>query len=1216
MTHSSVNTRIIAGLTVGFLFAFGLLAQEFRSTITGQITDPSGAVVPKATVTAVNSESGQKYTVTTTDKGAYYIPYVLPGTYSVTASAPGFRTKRQENVLLQASQSSGLNFSLELGQATQTVTVSSAPPLIETETGSGGTVLSERELQNVPLNGRQIYTLIGTTPGSQFTQTQFGSGGFSGTRGWDVTNEYTIGGGVQGYQQFTLNGTNITQQSGGSFGTWELAPNVDALQEVNVMTTTYDARYGRTGGGTVNMVVKSGTNAYHGDFYEYLENGALDANNFENNLNGQPRQDLHQNQFGGVIGGPVKKDKIFFFGSFEGYKEGIPFTTVTSVPPAYLRPSNGSGVDFTQTGYTIFDPSTTTCATAGGTIGNCPNNNYARQEFPGDTIPASRISSIGANVLNLYPLPNAGSGLQNNYIANVPDKYDYWQPMVRVDYDTSDKTRWYSMFAFQHGTEFRNSSGFPSPAENGNINQMRQELMASQDMTHIFTPTLLGDFKISFSRFIQEAPNGDLSSSVTPQSLGLNGMIHAPTTSLNLLPEFFTLGTQNGGFYPQIVGNQTSTAVYNNIVFDTDFTKTLSTHTIHFGGEIAEFQYGNPNSVGSPNGQFTFGARNTQYNPTQGNTLAGINDGFSVADMLLGYPVSNGGTSFIDYDDTQFEGTPTYAIYAQDDWKITHRLTMNIGLRYDVQRGTRERYNRLNQGMCLSCVNPVTNDPAYQANLSTDSAALTAAGVNLSGLETLHGGILFPGQGGRTRDAYYTDWTNIQPRIGFAYQIDNKTVLRGGYGIFYSVGLESGTNIGYSLSTPYIDSINGGITPTNYFQSGTPFPTGLQVPPGSSGGLLTAVGSGQSLDFPQRRIPRSQEFSFGFQRQFASQFVLDARYAGNYTDRLRTANGTVGNGSTIWLNGTLDLAQLEQGVANPNLFNQQVPNPFYGVPSVPVSSTCGSNPTISAIYLMLPYQQYCGLIGQYNDPLGKNWYNALEVKLTKRYSAGLSLQASYTYSKTMNAMHYNNGWPYQDPNLLREISPYDRTHVFSLTGGYDLPFGKGRAFASNTTGVVNQLVSGWSVNWILSVQTGFPVGLNPGYYDNCNHSYTPNGGPSLSNYLYNNYSSGNPLGCWSTIPQYGLMNLPDQIATLRQPSVPNLDLSVMKNFPITERWKAQLRADALNLTNSVLFPGPDNNPSDGPPVHQSNGTYTGFGTVNLDQQNFPRIVQVSLKFFF
>ncbi len=431
--------------------------------------------------------------------------------------------------------------------------------------------------------------------------------------------------------------------------------------------------------------------------------------------------------------------------------------------------------------------------------------------------------------------------------------------------------------------------------------------------------------------------------------------------------------------------------------------------------------------------------------------------------------------------------------------------------------------------------------------------------------------------------------------------------MRGGYGIFYTVGLEGGSDIGFSESTPYTTSLNGGVTPTNYFASGNPFPTGVVVPPGSSLGLLTALGNGASIDFPGRRIPRSQQFSFGFQRELPAQIVLDARYVGNYTDRLRVF---------VWDNGTATLDQENQAIANPSLFNQQVPNPYYGVPAIPASSTCGSSPTISRVNLILPLSQYCNLIGQYNDPLGRQAYNGLEVKLTKRLSAGLDFQLSYTYSKTMGATGYQNGWPYQDADLKYEIAGDSRTHILTVNGEWAVPVGKGRHFLGSAHGLVDALVGGWSTDWIVSAQTGTPTGLNTGYWYQCNHSYTPDGGPKLNNYLYNDYSTGNPLGCYAQIPQYGLMNLPNQISTVRNPSIVNLDFAVHKDFSLTEKYRLQFRGEAFNLTNTVLFPGPDNNPSDGPPKLQSNGTYTGFGTVNLYQQNFPRVVQLSLKLLF
>jgi carboxypeptidase family protein len=351
------RTRVLLRIAAlsAFALAFGILnsnAQEFRAVLTGQVTDSSGAIISNATIKAVDASSGASYTGKTSSKGVYYIPYVLPGTYTVTATGQGFKTAVQDKVLLLASQTFNQNFKLDVGSVAQQVVVTSAPPQLETANGSGGTLIDSRTLSNVPLNGGQSYMLIGTTPGSQFTTTSFGPGvGNSGTRGWDVTNSYTIGGGIVGNNQFTLNGTNITSQTGyGNHnpGEWTVSPNMDSIQEVNVMSTTYDARYGRTSGGTVNVVTKSGENQFHGDARYAYEGALMNANTFTNNLTDTPRQGEVQNQWWITAGGPIIKNRLFFFFGFEGYRQSIAGTLLTNVPPAYLRPGyNGnSGVDF------------------------------------------------------------------------------------------------------------------------------------------------------------------------------------------------------------------------------------------------------------------------------------------------------------------------------------------------------------------------------------------------------------------------------------------------------------------------------------------------------------------------------------------------------------------------------------------------------------------------------------------------------------------------------------------------------------------------------------------------------------------------------------------------------------------------------------------------------------------------------------------------------
>ncbi|MGB6131728.1 MAG: carboxypeptidase-like regulatory domain-containing protein [Acidobacteriaceae bacterium] len=1246
MTLTSIRRAVGICLLAGVFAGFSAMAQDFRSVLTGQVTDPSGAVIPKANVFVKSVSSGTTYKGETSDKGVYYIPYILPGDYTVSVQAQGFKTVVQDKVVLLASQTFNQNFQMQVGAVSEKVVVTTAPPQLETSTASGGTVIDERELEGVPLNGGQAYTLIGTTPGSQFTQTQFGpGGGYSGTRGWDVTASYTIGGGVVGNNQFTLDGVNITSQysyDNHSAGEWSVAPNLDAIQEVNVMTTTYDARFGRTSGGTVNTVSKSGGNHFHGDAHYAYEGTLMDANVYQNNLAGLQRQGYVQNQWWLTVGGPIVRNRLFFYSGFEGYRESIAGTVFVNVPPAYLRPGyNGNaGVNFGlvqqmdpqqfPTGIQVFEPGTAYCTT-GGPVTSCNSNYVAQTEYPNDTIPSTEINPTATAVMKYIPLPNipAGANLArgNNYLAHAPDLYDYNQPMGRVDYNLTNKTKLYSYFLWWKGTEYRTTNGLTGIAANGNINNLRQTWVATQDVTHVFSPTMVGDFKLSLDRFQEAAPDGDLSTQTDPGTIGLT-MPEPTFTSAKYLPEFgvsdgWGTGLVNGD---TVFGNQLAADVTNNYTLNADLTKSAGAHNWEFGGEFDEFQFGGqPYNGGHPNGDFSFNSSWTQYNPHsqycypvvpapgQENTCtSNTPNGSALASFYLGYP-SGGG---IDWDPPIMDGYPVYAVYVQDNWRVNHQLTLNLGLRYDVQRGLRERHNNLNRGVCMTCVNPLTSDSTYQANIAAaaSQSAWSAAGINPASLDTVYGGVEFAGSGGQSRDAYNTDWSNVGPRIGVAFALNPKTVIRGGWGLMYSYGLEGGSSVGESVTTNYTTSTNGYNTPTNYFQSGNPFASGLLVPTYSSQGLETDLGNGGiQVDFPNRKIPMEQILSFGFQRELPGNMVLDARYAGNFSSRLRTF---------LWVNGTASYAQEQAAIANPAVFNQQVPNPYYNVPGESGPGQCGTSSTIEAIALLTPLSQYCspggvGLVGEYNAPLGRNWYDGLEVKLNRRVygtsGKGLSYQISYTYSKTMNGDGYQNGWPYQDPFQIHWLANTDRTHVFTATTEYDLPFGVGRPWVSSPSRPLGYLVNNWQLSGIFSAESGFPVQPNTGWWYTCpGQSYRPAGGTSVGKgHWFSSNSS-----CWQGIPSYGLMNLEGTTSQVRQPTIPNLDLALEKTVPVHEATAFQFRLDAFNAFNSVLFGGPDTNPGDGPAVFTPGAGWSGFGTVGATQQNFPRVLQVSGKFDF
>jgi hypothetical protein len=1263
--------------------ALNLNAQEFRATLSGRVTDPSGAVVVKATVTAVEVSSKTTYTAQTTNDGNYYIPYVLPGTYTVSVTAKGFKTAVQDNVRMFAAQGFGQNFKLEIGGTNEQVVVTSAPPELETTTGSGGNLIQEREIEAVPLNGRQVYNLLGTTPGSQSYNGTTGPSG-TGTRGWDNNNGYSIGGGApQGdaglgsSNQFTLNGVNITQQTtfqNQSAGAWNVSPNLDTVSEVNVMTTNYDAQFGRTAGGTINIVSKSGANQFHGDVFENYGGALFDANTFNQNLIGTPRQGYVENQYDGTFGGPIKKDKLFFFFGFEGYNESISSGVLTSVPPAYLRPGYSgnpvgvNGIDFglvsamdpthfgpssgEPAGIPIYQPGTAICP-EGGPAASCSNRNDLYQApFPNDTIPTGQLNSTAATILSKYiPLPNITSAANfargSNYYLPQPLLTHYYQPSVRVDYNLTDKTKLYSYYEWQTGSQYQSNNGLAGLAANGNINQIRENWAAGQDVTHTFSSTLLLDAKVSFSRFVKIAPDGNLGLAQPPSTIGLS-MPLPGNTNVQDVPEIGVSDSYTGGILGDnssgngtIFGNAVGSDATTNLELSVDLTKIKGNHSMHIGGTISDFRYGDWSLSGHPNGDFSFNSGFTQYNPTNsgcfgstpGSTGNGCNsnegNGSSLADFYLGYP-SGGG---VDWFGTNAEDEPVYAIYFQDDWRVTPKLTLNLGIRYDVQRGLRDRHNALDAGLCLTCVNPVSSDTNYMANIASASniAAWQAAGITAP--TQVLGGQLFPGVKGQSRDAYYTDWSNVGPRVGFAYAINTKTVVRGGWGLVYQGGLEGGSNGGFAETTPYVSSPNGGVTPSTSFQSGSPYAgVTLEVPQGSSQGLLTNIGnSGLAFDFPQRKLPLGEVFSIGFQHELPGRFVVDARYAANYSYRNRTF---------VWLTAAnTTLAEWKAAIANPNVFTAQVPNPYYNVAAAEQGGAgCGAYPTIWALDLLQPLSQFCygggpDLVGQYNKPIGRNWYNGLEVKVNRHIygsSRGLFIQSAYTWSKTINGDGYPFGWPFQgsaaavsggiSTNQVHIISGQDRDQILSVTPVWDLPFGKGSRFLSNPPTAAGWFINGWTLSSVIQIQSGQPVGLNNGWTDSCPLSQLhPAGKPGVGEWLKNDATTIS--NCWSQIPNvqgytWGLQTLPQQVTAVRQPTVPDIDLSLMKSTPIHENLNFTLRLDAFNSFNSPQFGGPDSNPGDGPPVYTPGSGWSGFGTIGPQQYNFPRILKVSGKITF
>ncbi len=1157
------------------------VSQDFRATLRGQVSDPSGSVIPNAVVRITNNATNEVKEVQTNSSGNYAAPYLNPGEYTVQITANGFETVKRTNVVLRVAQTLDLPIRLSVGQMSQEVTVTTEQNTVETANADRGLVFDPVKTQQYPLNGRQEYMLLSLTPGVIFTQEQFGASGFSGTRAWDANNSYKINGGRPGTSIFLLNGAPINDYG----GTWEISPNIESVQEFKVMTNVYDAQYGRMAGGVVNTTIKSGSNDWHGDVFDYFRNSVFDANTIQNNAIGRGRGRHNQHQFGGVAGGPIRKNKDFIFGSFEGWREVVPFPTVSNTVPLFLR----SGQDFGQ--YKIYDPMTTHACTTG-----CQGSAYIRDPFPGNVIPANRLSAIGQKILSYYPSPNSldPNALTQNYVAAGNEgRYQYNQPMGRWDHVFSDNDKFYALVGFFHGTEYRNSTGFPAPAGSGDINSARTTQVYVADWTHVVSPTTVLDIRGSFDRYTQLFPR-HTDFNFTASQLGISQNISAPTAGGNLAP------VVNLSSYTQLFGLYNSDSInfstYNQYDLSPSLTLIRGKHTIHTGFEFIYTMLGQ-NAAGANSGQLNFDQSWTQQLSDKNQ---GQFDGSSVADLLLGYPSSS--NTRVDTNASFYRTRPYYAGYVQDIWKATDKLTVNAGLRYDVQVPWKERYNQLNSGFDFNSVNPysgqiIANWKALAAQYNTAHPNDPNGGYPAPPAQIL-GGVQFAGKNNRPERAYATDWTNVQPRLGFAWQIGSRTVLRWGGGLYYQQPAQENTTLGFQQPTPYVATLDGlhpsaGFNTTGPYSLNQPFPNGIVPVPGSSLGLATNVGNTVSFDDYNYRIPRTWEYSFGIQQGLPWGMIADLAYTGNYSLF-----------EPITYNeGYLPYNTFLQGQANPTFLNRTVPNPFYGI--LPNNSSLGASQQIAANKLLNAYPEFNGGVTNNLVQAGYYRYDAFSLQLEKRLSSqskgNFTWVLSYTFSKAFEANHRQDNWNINSP-VLHELDYQDKPQTIAFSGVWDLPFGNGRTYASAVHNrIVNGLISNWTFDWIFTYGSGYPVTW-PDLVLNTNV-------PGCGSWSVANQNStqwfNNNKACYSTRAPYTFHTNPDRFPNIRNPAEPQVNLALEKSIRISERYRFTLRGETFNVANTVIRPGPDTTFSD-----------ANFGQLPLTQQNFPRLIQLAAKFYF
>jgi hypothetical protein len=1133
-----------------------LVAQEFRAGISGIVKDSQGAGMPKVPVEAQNLATNDISKTTTNSAGEYAFPVLPIGTYRVTADAPGFKKSVRDNLELRVGDKVQQDFTLEVGTVNQEITISAGTELLQTVVTEKGQVVDEGNVHDLPSQARNPFLLGIIATGVQF---DIGANALSRSArpfdaGNNVAESMSINGGPTGSSDLLLDGVPNTGTEGSSAANMGFVPTPEAVSEFKIQSSNYDAQYGRTSGGTMTVSLKNGTNQLHGAVYWLDKNTILTANTFDQNRIGAVRAAYHENNPGIEFDGPVViphlyngKNKTFFMYGYEIWRDSIPTpTTFTEPMPAAVQGNFNTTLQSNGQPITIYDPNTTTQT---GTT-------YTRTPFPGDIIPASRMNPVGVKIASYIPAPNL-AGATNNFVTSPNNRTDaYDSHVLRIDQVINEKQRFFSRFVRGFRTETNGDYGYQQVAAPGNsYSDGRLNQGGNADLTSVLSPSTVLTSRVGYLRH-------DLwitlyASGFDPTQLGF------PSSLLNTLPPYFptiVTGTYTQFGAARSGGNQfteSATWSWSEIV-----NKTVRRHQIKFGGEFRS----NLDNINSPTtnfGSYTFSAGWTQQNALTSNAAYGN----SIASLLLGMPTSGS----VPINPAYAYGNHYYGTFVQDDWRIGSKITLSLGLRWDYESPITERNNQADGPFSLTASSPLQVVDPLQPGL------------------TEKGGITFTGPGNRM--PYNRDLNNFQPRVGIAWHPLDKTVIRAGYGLSYFATYTPPIGSGFQISTPFVASPDGNITFSgNYLNN--PYPQGILQPTGSKLGLSTFLGQSVTFVDPNRVIPRVHQFSVSVQRELPGRSVLEVSYVGSRSQELAVSQNL----------DAVNWAQLAQYGANasPNLTDSQT-NPFAGL----IPATNLNTATTTRLQLLLPYPQFTGLT-ESNLPVGKSWYNSVQVRWEKRLTHGLNVLVSYTKEKWLTATSYLNAQEGITATPDRTLNGTDTPNRIVISGNWALPI------FMTTKGAAGVFLHGWQVNGIFMRENGFPLAAPSGYWSTGINPALSNGNDSKFFNTCTLLTTGASENCtfngetlpFAFIQQYSntARTLSGEFPTIRPPKVPNVDLSLFKQVTFHEKWNVQFRAEAFNATNSPQFSTPS-----------TSLTSTSAGVVTLTQVNDPRNVQLSLR---
>ncbi len=1127
----------IASLLIAFVvWAGSAYGQESRGVISGVVTDPAGAAVAGAQVKVVSLETEIASTAVTGENGGFRVPFLIPGQYRVTVEFTGFKKVSLDQVEVRVGETLDLPVKMDLGNVAETVEVSGVAPQLETGTSSMGTFMDQRRLQELPQRGGNPMELTRLSP-QVVNLTNLRAMKASSPAG---TSQMSVAGSSRFSTEFQIDGiTNTTSDTGDGRIRVALIPPSSAVSEFRMEVSPYDATFGHSYGATVNLSTKSGTNELHGDVRYWLRNSALDAPNWFENRNGVKPSVYQDNRYGLSAGGPVwlpklydGRNRTFWFYAYEGNQWGRPTTATNTVPTLAQRGGDFSALLALPQGsrYQIYDPFSTR-PVAGG--------RFQRDPFPGNILPKNLLEAVGQNLVKLYPAPNQAGrsdGTNNHFYSDVR-KQEYNTSLGRMDHQIREGHRLYFRAHNYDWTSGQDRYGLPVSRFNTISNRKGMAL----DDVLILSPTLILNLRYGFTY-------GDFGESRETQGTDLTTLGFSKNLASLVDPKLSTVPRVQAGPYSPLSewtnGDGANSSFTHTIL--ANLTQARGAHNFRYGTDLRMYRGFGTRTPLANSPDLNYSASNTR-GPLDNSATAPI--GQELASMLLGIP------------DGQMERTATsamqdlyYGFFFQDDWRVNARLTVNLGLRYEYENPVTERFNRLVAGYDNTTPSPI--EAQAKANYALNPIPeLPPAAFRATG------GLSFAGYGGLGRSPFYGEKNNFLPRIGMAYKLWKDAVLRAGYGIYYdSIGVNRtiAVQTGYSQTTPIQATIDNGV---RYVATNAdPFPNGLLPAKGAAGGLSTNLGQAATFFDPNLKHAYSQRWSASLQQMLPGQFLFEGAYVANRGTRVsitRSLNATP--------NQYLSKSPVRDQATIAYL-SQTFPNPFFGL-----APTYQRN--ISRANLLRPYPHFGNLTATVSD--GYTWYHSLQLRVERRMRAGLSVQASYVWSKFMEAIEYLNA---ADARPYEVISDSDRPHRISVSGIWELPVGRGRRFGGTLPKSADLLIGGWQLNGVSIVQSGSPIGFGNARFVG-DIKKIPLSGEARS------------VDRWFAVDgfvrdaaqqlQSNYIQFPLRFSGVRTDGQRAWDFSLFKTFPVTERVKVQFRAEIYNAFNQPSFAAPNRNPTSG-----------------------------------